>query len=39
VHWLGYGPQHDLWVAASELNECKALDVWYALGGDGPDAR
>ncbi len=39
VCWLGYGPQHDLWIAASELNECEAPDVWYKLGGNGPDAR
>jgi hypothetical protein len=38
VCWLRYGPQHNLWVAASELNECEALNIWYTLGGDGPDA-
>ena len=39
VRWLGYGPRHDLWIAATELNECEALDVWYKNGGDGLDAR
>ena len=36
VCWLGYGPQHDLWIAASELSHCEALDCWYEFGGDGP---
>jgi len=39
VHWLGYGPEHDLWIASSELNNCEALDQWYQLCGDGPDMR
>jgi hypothetical protein len=39
VHWLGYGPKHDLWIPASELNECEALDCWYKSHGDGPDTR
>jgi Chromo (CHRromatin Organisation MOdifier) domain len=39
VRWQGYGPQHDLWIAASELDECEALDRWYEHGGDGPNTR
>jgi len=39
VRWVGYGHEHDLWIAASELNECEALDQWYKSGGDGPDSR
>jgi hypothetical protein len=39
VRWLGYGPEHDEWIASAELNDCEALDRWYQLGGDGPDAR
>jgi len=39
VRWLGYGPEHDLWIASSELNDCEALDNWYKAGGDGPDSR
>jgi hypothetical protein len=31
VHWLGYGPQHNLWIATFELNECEALNMWYSL--------
>lgn len=27
VRWHGYGPQHDLWIAARELDDCKALDA------------
>jgi hypothetical protein len=34
-----YGPQHDLWIASSELSDCEALDRWYQLGGDRPDLR
>jgi Chromo (CHRromatin Organisation MOdifier) domain len=39
VRWLSYSPQHDLWIAASELSHCEALDRWYEFGGDGPDSR
>jgi len=39
VRWLGYAPQHDLWIASADLADCEALDKWYADGGDGPDAR
>ncbi len=39
VHWSGYGREHDLWLPASELTDCEALDLWYKNGGDGPDKR
>jgi Chromo (CHRromatin Organisation MOdifier) domain len=39
VRWLGYAPQHDLWIASAELSECEALNKWYSAGGDGPNAR
>jgi hypothetical protein len=38
VRWVGFGPDHDEWFNASALSDCAALDVWYASGGDGPDA-
>jgi hypothetical protein len=37
VRWVGYGHEHDLWILASKLNNCKALDLWYKNGGDGPE--
>jgi hypothetical protein len=36
VRWSGYGPEHDDWLPAKDLEECEALDRWYAEGGDGP---
>jgi len=39
VRWTGYGPHHDEWLPAAELNDCEALDLWYQTGGDGPDSR
>lgn len=30
VHWLGYGPEEDHWLAGHELSDCEALDVWLA---------
>ena len=39
VHGSGYGPHHDKWLPAAELNDCEALDLWYQTGGDGPDSR
>ena len=39
VRWAGYDAEHDLWIPASELNECKALNIWYQSGGNGPDTR
>lgn len=38
VKWVGYGSEHDRWLAGSEVKDCEALDVWLAAGGDGPDA-
>jgi hypothetical protein len=28
VRWQGEGPEGDIWLAASELDECEALDNW-----------
>ena len=28
VRWIGYGPEHDHWLAGSTLNDCEVLDVW-----------
>lgn len=28
VHWLGYGPEGDLWLPCSELLEMEALELW-----------
>ena len=28
VRWVGYGPEHDRWLAGSTLEDCEALDVW-----------
>ena len=30
VHWVGYGPEEDHWIAGSELNDTKVLDIWLA---------
>ena len=30
VRWRGEGPEGDLWLAASELEDCEALDSWQA---------
>ena len=38
VHWVGYGPEHNQWIASSELDDCEALDEWYRFGGDSPDS-
>ena len=32
VCWVGYGPEHDCWLAGSTLDDCEALDVWLAEG-------
>jgi hypothetical protein len=35
VRWVGYGPEHNRWLASSTLKDCEALDVWLekeALG-------
>ena len=34
-----YGPEHNMWMASVELNDCEALDNWYKSGGDGPDMQ
>jgi len=34
VRWQGEGPEGDIWLPRSELNECEALDVWLA---ENPD--
>jgi hypothetical protein len=39
VRWLGYGPEHDEWLPARELEECEALDRWLEDNDIGPDAR
>ena len=36
VRWTGYGPEHDRWLPAKELEDCDALDHWYNNGGKGP---
>ena len=28
VQWVGYGPEHNCWLASSALEECVALDWW-----------
>ena len=30
VHWVGQGPEYDLWIPQKELEDCEALDVWLA---------
>lgn len=30
VRWRGYGQEHDKWLLGSEVQDCKALDVWLA---------
>jgi len=35
VHWAGYGPEHDRWLARSNLEECTALDAWLAESNSG----
>jgi hypothetical protein len=30
VRWVGYGHEHDRWLACSSLSDCEALDVWEA---------
>jgi hypothetical protein len=39
VRWVGYPPHHNEWLPAVDLKDCEALDLWYKIGGDGPDAR
>ena len=28
ICWIGYGPEHNRWLAGSTLKDCEALDVW-----------
>ena len=39
VRWLGYPPEHNEWLPSADVKDCEALDVWYQIGGDGPDMR
>jgi hypothetical protein len=39
VRWSGYGPEHDLWLPDSELENCAALDRWLTGRGQGPAQR
>jgi hypothetical protein len=39
ICWLGYSLEHDLWIASSELNNCKALNSWYKNGRDSSDVQ
>ena len=37
VRWFGFGPEDDEWLPYSMVEDCEALDDWYAKGGDGPE--
>ena len=37
VRWSGEGPEGNLWLDENELEECEALDVWLAKGGEQED--
>jgi hypothetical protein len=39
VRWSGYGPEHDLWLPGTELENCAALDRWLAGRVKGPSQR
>ena len=39
VRWLGYPSNHNEWLPAADVKDCEALDLWYEIGGDGPDSR
>ena len=32
VRWHGFGPAHDEWLLAAQLEDCKALDQWIEGG-------
>ena len=33
VRWVGQGPEYDLWIPQKELEDCEALDIWFASKG------
>ncbi|KAF8810694.1 hypothetical protein BYT27DRAFT_7091287, partial [Phlegmacium glaucopus] len=33
VRWGGFGPGHDEWLPAVDLEDCEVLDDWIADGG------
>jgi hypothetical protein len=37
VRWLGYPPEHNEWLPSTDVKDCEALNVWYQIGGNGPD--
>jgi hypothetical protein len=39
VRWVGYGPEHDRWLAGSALDDCKALDIWLDKEDSGEATR
>jgi len=39
VQWVGYGPEHNRWLAGSALEECVALNWWLDSSRDGPASR
>ena len=36
VRWWGFGHEHDEWLPGSELEDCKALDIWLASRNGSP---
>jgi len=39
VRWVGYGPEHDRWLASSALDNCEALDIWLDKEDSGEATR
>ena len=39
VRWVGYGPEHDRWLAGSALEDCEALDTWLDKEDSGEATR
>jgi hypothetical protein len=33
VRWVGYGQEHNRWLAGSSLSDCEALNIWEASEG------
>lgn len=33
VHWVGKGPENDLWLPRKEVEDCEALDTWLKSKG------